>query len=80
MATEAAFLSLPTLLCCHNIIKKGVGDRIMTALMAWIARHAPPSAYISLIASHGSPGFYARYGFEPALLPERAGMFLRIQG
>ena len=60
--------------------KKGVGDRIMTALMAWIARHAPPSAYISLIASHGSPGFYARYGFEPALLPERAGMFLRIQG
>ncbi|MCK0553920.1 hypothetical protein KFO32_12765 [Pantoea ananatis] len=38
------------------------------------------NTYISLIASHGSPGFYARYGFEPALLPERAGMFLRIQG
>nr|WP_246871856.1 GNAT family N-acetyltransferase [Pantoea ananatis] len=37
--------------------KKGVGDRIMTALMAWIARHAPPSAYISLIASHGSRVF-----------------------
>jgi len=58
--------------------KKGVGDRIMRALMNYIQRHAPPSAYISLIASHGTPAFYARYGFEPALPPERAGMFLRI--
>ncbi|GAA5784732.1 GNAT family N-acetyltransferase [Chitiniphilus shinanonensis] len=58
--------------------QQGVGDLIMRALMAHIHRHAPPTAYVSLMADHGTPGFYARYGFQPSLPPDRAGMFLRI--
>ncbi|WP_175965594.1 GNAT family N-acetyltransferase [Burkholderia sp. BCC0322] len=58
--------------------KKGVGDQMMRALMGYIHEHAPPTAYVSLMADHGTPKFYARYGFQPSLLPEKAGMFLRI--
>ncbi|HDR9798701.1 TPA: GNAT family N-acetyltransferase [Burkholderia cenocepacia] len=59
--------------------KKGVGDLIMRALMNYIHDNAPPTAYVSLMANHGTPKFYERYGFQPSILPEKAGMFLRIQ-
>lgn len=59
--------------------KKGVGDLIMRALMRYIHENAPPTAYVSLMADHGTPKFYERYGFQPSVLPEKAGMFLRIE-
>ncbi|ACA93175.1 GNAT family N-acetyltransferase [Burkholderia orbicola] len=59
--------------------KKGVGDLIMRALMDYIHENAPPTAYVSLMADHGTPKFYERYGFQPSILPEKAGMFLRIK-
>jgi GNAT superfamily N-acetyltransferase len=59
--------------------KKGVGHLIMQTLMAYIHRSAPPTAYVSLMADHHTPKFYERYGFEMSLLPEKAGMFLRIK-
>lgn len=59
--------------------KKGVGDLIMRALMGYIHENAPPTAYVSLMADHGTPKFYERYGFQPSVLPKKAGMFLRIQ-
>lgn len=58
--------------------KKGLGDMIMKALMKWIREHAPPTAYVSLMADHGTPAFYARYGFENSVLPKKSGMSLRI--
>ncbi|MFT3801037.1 MAG: GNAT family N-acetyltransferase [Burkholderiaceae bacterium] len=58
--------------------KKGLGDMIMKALMNWLHANAPSTAYVSLMADHGTPKFYERYGFEASLLPEKAGMFLRI--
>lgn len=58
--------------------KKGVGKRIMEALMAYIYEHAPKSAYVSLMADHGTPSFYEKFGFTRAELPKSAGMYLRI--
>lgn len=57
---------------------KGVGSLIMEALMAYIRNHAPSSAYVSLMADHGTPAFYERFGFTKAELPKAAGMYLRI--
>jgi GNAT superfamily N-acetyltransferase len=58
--------------------KRGLGDMIMKALMAWVHANAPSTAYVSLMADHGTPKFYERYGFEPSLPPKKSGMSLRI--
>jgi len=34
---------------------------------------------VSLMAEHGTTKFYERYGFQPSVLPEKGGMFLRIR-
>jgi len=58
--------------------KKGLGHLVMPRLMAYVHATALPTAYVSLIADHGTPRFYERYGFEASLLPKKAGMSLRI--
>lgn len=58
--------------------KKGVGDLIMRSLMTYLDTHGLPTAYVSLIADHGTPEFYRRYGFQIADMPKAAGMYLRI--
>jgi len=58
--------------------KRGLGDMIMLALMNFLHTHAPDTAYVSLMADHGTPEFYKRFGFETSLPPEKSGMFLRI--
>ena len=58
--------------------KKGVGKLVMDALMGYIREHAPKSAYVSLMADHGTPGFYERFGFRRAEGLRAAGMYLRI--
>ncbi len=58
--------------------KKGVGKLIMKALMAYIYENAPESAYVSLMADHGTPAFYEKLGFAKAELPNAAGMYLRL--
>lgn len=58
--------------------KKGVGDLIMKAIMDYLHTHAPKTAYVSLIADHGTPHFYRRYGFNFAEMPKASGMYLRI--
>jgi GNAT superfamily N-acetyltransferase len=58
--------------------KKGVGDMIMRAIMEYLRTHAPKTAYVSLMADHGTPHFYARYGFNFAEMPKASGMYLRI--
>ena len=58
--------------------KKGVGKLIMDALMTYIYEHAPKSAYVSLMAYHGTPDFYKKFGFTKAQAPHAAGMYLRL--
>jgi len=53
--------------------KKGLGHMIMDALMSWLRVNAPPTAFVSLIADKGLPGFYERYGFR-VRPPEAPGM------
>ncbi len=58
--------------------KKGVGRLIMDAVMSYLHANAPSSAYVSLMADHGTPEFYERFGFTRAEAPNAAGMHLRI--
>ena len=58
--------------------KKGVGRLIMDAVMSYLLEHAPSSAYVSLMADHGTPAFYERFGFRRAEAPNAAGLYLRI--
>ena len=54
---------------------QGLGNRIMTAIMAYIHEDALPTAYISLIAD--APDFYLNYGFS-SVGPRSEGMYQRI--
>ncbi|WP_260260190.1 GNAT family N-acetyltransferase [Vibrio intestinalis] len=58
---------------------KGVGSLIMEALTGWLKINAPRTAYVSLMAHHGTPEFYANFGFKYAELPNASGMYLRIE-
>lgn len=57
---------------------KGVGTLIMNALVSWLMENAPVTAYVSLMADHGTPEFYAKFGFTKAELPKSSGMYMRI--
>jgi len=59
--------------------KKGVGVLIMNALVAYLHNNAPSTAYVSLMADHGTPHFYKKFGFTMSQLPKSAGMHLRIK-
>ena len=56
---------------------KGLGKRIVAALVAWLHANAPRSAYVSLIADGPAKDLYAQYGFEP-VMPESIGMGMKI--
>lgn len=58
--------------------KKGLGEMIMQGLMTYINDNAPDTAYVSLMADHGTPEFYKRFGFKASLPPEKSGRSLRI--
>lgn len=57
---------------------KGIGTLIMNALVTWLMENAPVTAYVSLMADHGTPEFYAKFGFTKAELPKSSGMYMRI--
>ena len=52
---------------------KGLGKRIMAALMDHFRTSAPSSAYISLMADVPADRLYAQYGFRPTA-PATIGM------
>ncbi|CAG9295357.1 GNAT family N-acetyltransferase [Celerinatantimonas diazotrophica] len=56
----------------------GVGRMIMEHLVNWLKENAPKTAYISLMADHGTPEFYAKFGFKKAEMPQSCGMSMRI--
>jgi len=55
--------------------RQGLGSRLMDALMDWIDEHAPPAAYVNLMAD--VDGFYEQWGFEPTA-PASKGMYYRV--
>jgi GNAT superfamily N-acetyltransferase len=58
--------------------KRGLGKRIVEALVAWLKANAPKSAYVSLIADGPAKDLYAQYGFRPTEHHGSIGMYLWI--
>ncbi|MEU0462871.1 MULTISPECIES: GNAT family N-acetyltransferase [unclassified Amycolatopsis] len=56
---------------------RGVGKKIMAALVDHLRERAPRSAYVSLIADGDARHLYAKYGFEETA-PASVGMALRL--
>jgi GNAT superfamily N-acetyltransferase len=56
---------------------KGLGKRIVAALVDWLHANAPKSAYVSLIADGPAKDLYAQFGFEPTA-PASIGMAFQI--
>ena len=57
---------------------QGVGRLIMQTMVNWLQANAPKTAYVSLMADHGTPEFYQKFGFTMAELPKSAGMYMCI--
>lgn len=57
---------------------KGLGAKVMDALMAYLRENSAPGAFVSLIADAGVSGFYERYGFR-VRPPESPGMSFVIR-
>ncbi len=53
---------------------KGMGRRIMDAVMRFLEANASPGAFVALMAAKGVAGFYERYGFRERS-PDRPGMY-----
>ena len=58
--------------------RQGLGRQVMDAVMAFIHKTAPESAYVDLIADHHSPALYSQYGFK-SVAPKSIGMALSIK-
>ena len=57
--------------------RRGIGYKIMAALLDFLQANAPSSAYVSLIADGDASQLYQKFGFE-FTSPESVGMGLRI--
>jgi ribosomal protein S18 acetylase RimI-like enzyme len=53
---------------------RGIGKRIMDAIMEYLKAHARDGAFIGLMAAKGVSEFYERYGFKERA-PDAPGMF-----
>ena len=57
--------------------RRGLGRRIMGALVEHLENHAPPTAYVSLIADGDAKRLYSQFGFAP-VAPASIGMARRF--
>ena len=57
---------------------RGIGRRIMDAIMEYVRAHACDSSFVGLMAARGVSKFYKHYGFKerPSDAP---GMFFRVR-
>ncbi|TDL30647.1 N-acetyltransferase [Jeotgalibacillus sp. S-D1] len=53
---------------------KGIGKKIMSALLMYLEENAPDKAFIGLFASEGKGDFYEKYDFKD-FSPSMTGMF-----
>ncbi|MEQ1944610.1 GNAT family N-acetyltransferase [Mesorhizobium sp. VNQ89] len=56
---------------------KGLGKKIMQALMEYLRATAPETAYVSLIADGPAKHLYEKFGFKPTA-PASIGMALEL--
>jgi GNAT superfamily N-acetyltransferase len=42
---------------------QGIGGKIMSEVMDYLRKNAPPHAYITLMAAQGKEAFYEKFGF-----------------
>jgi GNAT superfamily N-acetyltransferase len=56
---------------------KGLGKRLMKAILVYLEEHARPEAFVGLMAAKDVSSFYTQFGFA-VRPPERPGMF-RLQ-
>ena len=56
---------------------RGIGKRIMELIEQYLATHAPPNAFIGLMAAKGVAGFYKSFGYQ-LRAPDAPGMYKRI--
>jgi GNAT superfamily N-acetyltransferase len=68
----AAFFYLQDVAIHPAFQGKGLGKRLVTALMNYIQLHAHPNTTIGLFAAPGAADFYLQFGFE--VWPDRPGM------
>jgi ribosomal protein S18 acetylase RimI-like enzyme len=59
--------------------RRGLGDAIMTALLARVDAAAPPDAWITLLADPPGRRLYERHGFVPTA-PDSIGMARPLSG
>jgi ribosomal protein S18 acetylase RimI-like enzyme len=57
--------------------RRGLGYQIMEVLMNDLRGSAPKSAYVCLIADHGAPALYEKFGFE-LTAPDSVGMAIQF--
>ena len=57
--------------------RRGLGDAVLKTLLARIREHAPPGAYVNLLADPPGRRLYARHGFVETA-PASIGMALRL--
>ncbi|QLG29398.1 GNAT family N-acetyltransferase [Halorarum halophilum] len=55
---------------------RGLGTKLMDAVMAFVEVDAPPGSYVNLMAD--VDGFYERFGFAETR-PASKGMFYRVE-
>ena len=55
--------------------RRGLGSRVMEAILSYLEREAPSRAYVDLIAD--VDGFYERFGFEETR-PDSKAMYRRM--
>jgi GNAT superfamily N-acetyltransferase len=58
---------------------KGLGRRLMRAILAYLEEHALPGAFVGLMAAKDVSSFYTQFGFA-LRPPERPGMFRLQEG
>jgi len=56
---------------------KGLGKMIMREIKQYLQQHAPPSAYVSLIADGPAQDLYAQFGFKHTA-PASVGMAYKV--
>ena len=61
-----------------NHQRRGLGQAVLTTLLAEIAEHAPPDPYITLLADEPGRPLYRSLGFVPTA-PHSVGMVLKVE-
>ena len=70
---RGAFFEIVDMAVRPEVQGQGLGTAVMTRLMDYIAREAPPTAAVMLLADVPADRLYAKFGFRPTA-PASLGM------